>query len=255
MRDGRLAGRFAFLALVAKSRLLDRSQPGRRGEAADAIHAGDLLRIALLHQGARAGDHVDDVVDLLGALGREVEIVPHDIGLARDHRRQQAGPAAQLELELAADALERGAHHVGVGADDVVEILRVAETVGRALAILPDDHLLAGEASGTWPRACPARISAGPPPAPPEPCPASWPNCPGPLQRRKATSIEPSPYPPRIATLSFHPLNRRLAGRVAETSRTLELASYRPSSGAFEGGARLLWHAGCTAMRVLHHSA
>ena len=50
-------------------------------------------------QRAGAGEHVDDVVDLLGALGRVVEIVPHHIDLAGDHRRQQAGPAAELELE------------------------------------------------------------------------------------------------------------------------------------------------------------
>ena len=113
----------ALLALGAHGRFLDRAEADREHGAAGIVQAADTLRVALLGHAAGAGLHVDDVVHLLGPLGGVVEGVPHHVDLARDESRQQAGPAAQLELDLDARAREDGAREVGVVSDHVVEIL------------------------------------------------------------------------------------------------------------------------------------
>src|SRR6266446_5863455 len=98
----------------------------------------DLLGIPLLGENAGAGRHITDVVDELRPLGGVVEVVPHRIRLSGDDGGQQSGPAADLEFDFRAQACQHGTRKISVEADDIVEVLGVAETVWRAFAVLAD---------------------------------------------------------------------------------------------------------------------
>src|SRR6266581_4049953 len=107
----------------------------------------DVLGIALFGQNPGSGRHVADVVDELCSLRSIVEVVPHGVRLPGDDGRQQARPAADLELDLRAQARQYSAGKIGIKPDDVVKILGIAGAVRGTLAVLANPERFA---SDTW---------------------------------------------------------------------------------------------------------
>src|SRR4029077_14130701 len=131
---------------AAEHRLLDRAEAGGSAHAACVVECVDILRIALADDAARCRQAISYEIDLLRPRWCVVEIAPHYIGLAGDHRGQQPGPAAGLELERNADTIEGRTHGVGIETDNAVEIFRIAKRIRRsALRVLGDPDPLADE--------------------------------------------------------------------------------------------------------------
>jgi hypothetical protein len=105
----------------------------------------DVLRIALCHQHAGRRVHVDDEVQLLGALRRVEKRVPHDVDLPGHRGRDQARPGADGEIDRDADTSERRPRQIGIKADQFVEVLWIALTERDALAVLANLDGLAGK--------------------------------------------------------------------------------------------------------------
>ena len=133
---GGLTGRRAGLGLGRHvGVLLDGALLDRDLLAAQAVRR-QLLRVALLHQQARAGGEVGDEVDRLLALlavgeGREAEVV-----LARREARDDAGEVGLDDVDLQAQRLADRVGEVDVHADDRLvvraeELVRRVRRVGR----------------------------------------------------------------------------------------------------------------------------
>src|SRR5579872_1910086 len=105
----------------------------------------DVFRIALCHQHTGRRVHVDDEVELLGALRRVEKCVPHDVDLPGHGGRDQTRPGPDGEIDRHADASESRPREICIEPDQFVEVLRIALTKWDTLAVLAYLDGLAGE--------------------------------------------------------------------------------------------------------------
>ena len=91
-RDTRAAQRLMRKLLKSAGAPPRVHRPEARGRplAADVVERLDVFGIALGDEAASRRDHIRHEIDRLGALGRVVEVIPHDVRLASDHRGQKA---------------------------------------------------------------------------------------------------------------------------------------------------------------------
>ena len=104
------------------------------------------LRIALSHDACRAGGRIGHEVGHLGAFGRVVDVRPDELDLIGLQRWYERSKVQGDELILEPEAFHGGIDHVGILADDLVGIFRIAVHDGREGRVEADLERLAGQA-------------------------------------------------------------------------------------------------------------
>ena len=94
---------------------------------------------------AGAGGLEQHEIHLLAARGRVDERIPHHVVTTFGHRGDEAGEGADMGLPFHADAGEGVRHQLDVGADEMLEIVRIAIGVGGLSGRDPDIDGLADQ--------------------------------------------------------------------------------------------------------------
>nr|CAI0335386.1 hypothetical protein SHINE37_10343 [Rhizobiaceae bacterium] len=157
--DRGLARRLARLRLLLQRLLREGADDRTCREAAEVVHRLDTVLVPFRHHQGAAGLHVDDKIDVLRTLLVVEEVCVHDVGLAVQHGRKQAGEDALHIFRFEADAFQGRFADLDVTPDELVGALlgigerRVKRRYGDLHGLSSEGRVLLGGLVGLTCRA------------------------------------------------------------------------------------------------------